>query len=680
MEEITLPELERLAKRIPGGFFIYRASTSEEILFINDVMLDIFGCQTLEEFKELTGYTFPGMVHPDDLEAVEASINQQVTWSGKKLDYVEYRITRRDGSVRWVDDYGRLVHTEKNGDLFYVFIRDITEVRAARRESIRRARVIEGLSVEATSIYLLDLVSGSMRPYRLQNETFQRIVGELGIAPDETPDWPRVLSAYARRFVIPEDQALYLREISKERILERLRSERHYTVTYRCPGQDETSPIYMEMSIVRIDDNDLLRNAVMGYRDVTSQIVRVKKEMQEKMDMQMALEQEKNANEAKSAFLFSVSHDIRTPMNAIMGFTDLAKRHMNDPERLRDYLGKVDEANHHLLALIDDLLEMSRLDYGRVEIKTEPLDLARQINMALDMFKPQIEEKSLTLLRDIAIPQQPVCLDGLRFRRIIGNIVGNAVKFTPAHGEIKVTVRQKRLSDSGYARYEIVVEDNGIGMTEEFMKRMFESFEREESATKTGYLGTGLGLTITKRLLDIMGGSISATSKKGEGSSFVIDLPLKLADKETSVGEEFPLAEDMRKAAGEYRILLVEDIDVNRILAETMLSEAGFLVESVPDGSDAVEAIRRHRPWYYDVVLMDIQMPVMNGYEATRLIRALGREDTRDLPIIALSANAREQDRLMSVESGMNAHVAKPFDIAQLVAIVNEQIAASRRG
>ncbi len=679
MDEITLPMLERMAKRFPGGFFIYRASAPEEILFINDVMLDIFGCRTLEEFKELTGYTFQGLVHPDDLDAVEDSIHTQIGRSDKQLDYVEYRIIRRDGSVRWVDDYGRLVHTESDGDLFYVFIRDITEERAARRENIRRARVIEGLSVESTSIYLLDLVSGSMHPYRLQNETFQRIVSELGIAPDEPPDWSRVLNAYAGRFIIPEDRPLYLKEIAKERILERLGKERHYTVTYRCPGQDDTSPVYMEMFIVRIDDDRQIRNAVMGYRDVTGQVVRVQKEMKEKMDMELALEQEKHANEAKSAFLFSISHDIRTPMNAIMGFTDLAKRHMDDPALLRDYLGKVDEANHHLLALIDDLLEMSRLDYGRVEIKTEPSDLARQIDMVLDMFKPQVEEKSLRLVRDIVIPPQPVYLDGLRFRRIVGNIVGNAVKFTSPGGEVKVIARQKRVSESGYARYEITVADNGIGMTEEFMTRMFESFEREESATKTGYLGTGLGLTITKRLLDIMGGSIAVTSKKGEGSSFVIDLPLKLADKASLPGEDHSLAEEPRKAAGEYRILLVEDIDVNRILAETMLSEAGFLVESVPDGSDAVEAVRRHRPWYYDIVLMDIQMPVMNGYEATRLIRALDREDTRSLPIIALSANAREQDRQMSMESGMNSHVSKPFDIAQLIHTVNEHIAANRR-
>ena len=413
----------------------------------------------------------------------------------------------------------------------------------------------------------------------------------------------------------------------------------------------------------------------MSYRDITEQFSRVRRELAEKLNMEMALERERHANEIKASFLFNISHDIRTPMNAIMGFTELAKHHLREPELLSTYLEKVDEANHHLIALIDDLLEMSRIDYGRIEIKSEPCDLHEQIGLVLDMFRPFAYEKHLKVEEDVDLPPDEVFMDALRFRRIMSNLMSNAVKFTPAKGSIKISARRRQISDSGYARYQFTIEDTGVGMTEDFMHKMYDAFEREETSTRTGYIGTGLGLAITKKLLDIMGGSISVKSKKGEGSTFTVDLPLKLVEHHN---ENAPANEpEILKHSDERRILLVEDIEVNRMLAEAILTEAGFLVESVPDGSDAVEIIKSRSPWYYDLVLMDIQMPVMNGYEATRSIRALGREDTSALPIIALSANARDEDRRMSMESGMNNHIAKPFDIAHLIATIDEYIAAT---
>lgn len=530
-EGITLSTIQQMSERMPGGFLVYRANRKESILYVNDIVCDIFGCDTVEEFRELTGYTFRGMVYRDDYPAVVESILSQVEASEKNLDFVEYRIQRKDGTLRWVDDYGRLVHTEDQGDVYYVMMRDITEQRMEREEKLR---------------------------------------------------------------------------------------------------------------------------------------------------MEMELEKERHVSELKAAFLFNISHDIRTPMNAIMGFTALAKRHLEDKERLRDYLDKVDESNRHLLELIDDLLEMSRLDYGRVEIKSEPCRLQSQMESILGMFHAQMEEKQISLKTEINLPEEDVLVDALRFRRVMENLISNAMKFTLPHGTVKISAQQKQVSDSGYARYSFKVSDNGIGMTEEFMRHMYEAFEREETSTKTGYIGTGLGLTITKKLLDIMGGSISVESQKGKGSTFMVELPLKLAGH-VKQARRVPKEEVAVKANGKHRILLVEDIDVNRMLAETILSESGFEVESVPDGCDAVEAIQEHPLWYYDLVLMDIQMPVMNGYEATRSIRALGREDTDKIPIIALSANAREEDKKMSLESGMTSHVAKPFDIAHLISTINESIEARKK-
>lgn len=661
---------------MPGGFFIYRADDKEELLYANDVMLDIFGCETLEEFKELTGNSFKGIVHPDDLDEVEESIARQIAHSDRNVDYVEYRIRRKDGSIRWVDDYGRFVRTKNDGDVFYVFIRDITDLRSSREENRRREKVIEGLSIGFASIYLLNLNSGTMRPYRLENEYFEKITAELGLTDAEKVNWHDVLNIYAERFVLPEDKNLYLNEIDADRIRARLQTEPTYALTYRCRGEED-KPIYMEMAISRVESEPSGNYVVMSYRDVTEQFTKVRRELAEKLNMEMALERERHANEIKAAFLFNISHDIRTPMNAIMGFTALAKHHLKEPTLLDTYLAKVDEANHHMIALIDDLLEMSRIDYGRIEIKSEPCDLEKQIGIVLDMFRPLAYDKHLTIEEDLNLPPDKVFADALRFKRILGNLLSNAVKFTPNNGTIKISARRKQISDSGYARYQFSVADTGVGMTEDFMRKMYDAFEREETSTRTGYIGTGLGLAITKKLLDVMGGSISVKSRKGEGSTFTVDLPLKLVEH---VQSKSPAAEPViPKHSGERRILLVEDIEVNRMLAEAILTESGFLVESVPDGSDAVEIIKSRPVWYYDLVLMDIQMPVMNGYEATRSIRALGREDTNALPIIALSANARDEDKRMSMESGMNSHIAKPFDIAHLIATIDEYIAAAVR-
>ena len=533
-------------------------------------------------------------------------------------------------------------------------------------ENIRRAKVIEGLSVDFTSIYLLNIDTGTMRPYRLKNDNFKKLSEDLG-----NEDWRNILPEYAKRYVYCEDREFFMKEISTERIKQRIEKESSYTINYRCIDK-EGNTIHMELSIVMIHDET--HHVVMGYRDITEQIKRVQNELEEKLNMEIQLEREKHANEIKSSFLFSISHDIRTPMNAIMGFTALAQRHINEPKLLESYLNKLNESNHHMLALIDDLLEMSKIEYGRIELKTEVCNLSEQLNIVLDMFNIKANEKSINIKKTFELPEQEVYVDSLRFRRIMSNLMSNAIKFTPNNGLIEVMARQKRISPSGYARFEFSVSDNGIGMTEEFMQKMFEAFEREETSTQSGYIGTGLGLTITKKLLDIMGGSIRFKSKKGKGTTFTVDLPLKLVNKNIEESNTDLNITTEHKLNDKHRILLVEDIEVNRMLAETILNESGFLVESVPDGCDAVEAIKNKPEGYYDLVLMDIQMPIMNGYEATRSIRSLGRKDTNTLPIIALSANAREQDKQMSLQSGMNSHVAKPFDVAHLIATINEYI------
>lgn len=678
MSENGINLLQQIGNSMPGGFFVYLAEGDEDVIYVNDIVLDIFGCETFEEWKELTGGTFSGMVYQEDLARMEESIKTQVASDDRGLDYVEYRITRKDGVIRWVDDYGRRVHTEEYGDVFYVMIRDITHLHTDRDENRRRADVIEGLSADYKSIYLVNLDSGDMRPYQLEHSYFGEIAKELYDDDIGRADWKTIPPIYAERYVIKEDKQLFLKEVQSQRIRERLAKANAYTVNYRSKDADGGIG-YIQMSIVRVNGDTMHQYAVMGFREITDEITAAQREIADKLNMEVELQKEKHANEIKSSFLFNISHDIRTPMNAIKGFTDLAMMHIEEPDKLRDYLEKVDESNRHLLALIEDLLEMSRLDYGKIEIKEESCDLKSSLCVAVDMLRAEVEEKGLILEEELELPDKKVYIDEVRFQRIIGNLLQNAVKFTPAGGRIKISAVQKQVSDSGYVRYEFSIADTGIGMSEEFMRRMYEAFEREESSTQSGYIGTGLGLAITKRMLDMMGGSISVKSKKGEGSVFTIGLPLKLVDFEPKQADSKNSKPDTHRASGEHRILLVEDIEINRLLAENILRDAGFIVESVPDGSDAVEAIRKHEVWYYDLILMDIQMPVMNGYEATRTIRSMGREDAAEIPIIALSANARDEDKKESIESGMNSHVAKPFDIAHLINTVNEHIDIRKR-
>lgn len=670
--EKTLSEIIHMGEKMPGGFFVYRAEMPESLLYANDVMINMFGCENLEDFKKLTGFTFRGIVYPEDYERVEHAIREQIEANDSNLDTVEYRIMKKDGEIRWLDDYGRLVETEEYGAVYYVFVYDITESYLAKEENRRRLEVIEGLSIGFSSIFLFNLDDGGVYPYR-QGEQFFFGSAELadGNRDYSEQEWREILGEYAKNYVLPEDKMLYLQETRAERIHLRLKKEDSYTVTYRC-REEQDAMAYMEMFISRIKNEDAKNHVVMGYRNVTSQILKVQAELADKLNMEMELEREKRANEIKSSFLFNISHDIRTPMNAIMGFTDLAGRHVKEPELLKKYLEKVKESNQHMLALIDDLLEMSRIDYGRVEINPEICSLSEHVRLVLDIYRQQAERKGVFFVEVIELPEEKVYMDAICFRRILGNILSNAVKFTPEEGIIKISARQKGVTEDGAGMFEFSVSDSGIGMTKKFMKRMFMAFEREENATESGYEGTGLGLAIAKHLLDAMGGEIHVESKKGKGSVFTFEIPFEMGEKAEKLKKSGSKANVARKVPKKRRILLVEDIEMNRMLAEELLSEEGFLVESVQDGSLAVEAIKKHEAWYYDLVLMDIQMPVMNGYEASRMIRAMDREDSSGLPIIALSANAHDEDKKKSMESGMNTHVAKPFDIDQLVRTINK--------
>ena len=370
------------------------------------------------------------------------------------------------------------------------------------------------------------------------------------------------------------------------------------------------------------------------------------------------------SSKAKSRFLFNMSHDIRTPMNAIIGYTQLA---LKEPasDTLKNYLGKIEMSSQHLLALINDILEMSRIENGKIELEYAPADLCGIFGAIGDLFSEQMKEKGIDFSTNSSgVSHRYVYCDSKNLNRILLNLIGNAYKFTPKGGTITASVLETGSSENE-ASYEIRVRDTGIGMSREFSEKMFTAFERERTSTVSGIQGTGLGLAITKSIIDLMHGDIEVNTAPGKGTEMIIRLDLKTATeeeyrKETGTGEPAQAGSvDFSKC----RLLLVEDNELNLDIAEVVLTQAGFKVETARNGKEALDIVASSEPGYFDAVLMDIQMPVMGGYEATRAIRALDNKELASIPILAMTANAFKEDEEAALAAGMQAHIAKPIDV-----------------
>ena len=394
-------------------------------------------------------------------------------------------------------------------------------------------------------------------------------------------------------------------------------------------------------------------------------------------------ERAEESNKAKSTFLSNMSHDIRTPMNAIVGYLNLAKdlHHVcencpsyhnepcpdNIPDRIFDFLKKIDASSQHLLALINDVLEMSRIESGKMELELAPLNVVTALDDVRDMFATQMTGKNITFSVEADVREKFVVADGHRMNRVLLNLLSNAYKFTPEGGTISVTLNQIGDVHEGTADYELRVKDSGIGMTPEFAAKVFEAFERERTSTVSKIQGTGLGMAITKSIVDLMGGNIRVETEVGKGTEFIINITFRLSDE---MREE--IAAENRDAAQIVdftgkKLLLVDDIEVNREIAKMLLEGEGFIVDTAADGQDAVDKVANAKPGDFDAVLMDIQMPVMNGYEAAKKIRALPNPQLAKVPIIAMTANAFSEDVKAALEAGMDAHIAKPIDVANMM-------------
>ncbi len=393
--------------------------------------------------------------------------------------------------------------------------------------------------------------------------------------------------------------------------------------------------------------------------------------------LEEALKQANAANEAKSVFLANMSHDIRTPMNAILGFTELLEKNINNAAKRGDYIVKIKTSGAYLLELINNVLEMASIDSGKTIIDETIWGVEQFCNMLASVFREDVDRKNLKFVIETKVEHFYVWCDLTKIQEIFFNLISNAIKYTPEGGTIVMRINELPSDKEGYLVYKAEVEDTGIGISEEFLPYIFDEFTRERNTTQSKIGGTGLGLPIARKLVDIMGGSITVESEVGKGTRFTVAIPHRIADKEEMEKFYEDASEVGENEFTGKRILLVEDNELNAEIATEILESFGLAVECASDGVICVDMVQRAEPGYYDLILMDIQMPNMNGYQATERIRGLPGEQ-KDIPIVAMTANALEKDKQHAFEAGMNGHIAKPIDVTRLVDTLSEFLAAPK--
>lgn len=678
LSEQTFPIIEQITAGMPGGFFIYHADGEEELIYANQALIRIFGCENLEEFQELTGYVFPGLVHPEDLEAAEQSIKQQIFTGGSDLDYIEYRIIRKDGSIRWLEDYGHFVHTDSFGDIFYVFVEDATEKKYKAIDDARTARLaqerleaLEALKHESTALKMVHeiLQSGMWTiEFNKQGEMVsvfwsQEFRTMIGYQDEE--DFPNILSSWSD-LIHPEERDEVLEQFYA--VIDDYTGKSLCDVEYRLLTKDQGYRWFRTAGKLSRRKDGTPITYVGMFVDITHQKDTDELLLAQHKFLEDALIDAQQASQAKTTFLNNMSHDIRTPMNAIIGFTNLAITHLDNPELVRDYLSKIATSSDHLLCLVNDVLDMGRIESGKVVIEEMPCSLSQILLGLQSMIQADLKVKGLYFhLDDSALTHPYVICDQLRLNQVLLNVLGNALKFTPAGGSISLTVTEKPDDKPNASIYKFCIRDTGIGMSQEFLEHIFEPFERERTSTISGLQGAGLGMSITKDLTELMNGQITVESKKGCGSAFTFTFPFYFSPAADTPAT--PEVSDAWEFSGRH-FLLVEDNELNQEIAMSILEDTGCIVDVASNGAEAVEKVRHSVEQPYDLVLMDIQMPVMDGIEATKAIRALDDPCLSRLPIVAMTANALDEDRQLTLSAGMNAHLGKPIDVGKLFSTI----------
>ena len=538
------------------------------------------------------------------------------------------------------------------------------ELQKSKKKEILSAGVISTLSNEYGPLYLADLQTGSLQVFRKSDMERALPVQQLAL---ETPEYIGFIREYAARYVMENDREAFLAWTEQKRLDSIINTKNISEFNYQRIMNGTVN--YYQFCCGRVAGESSENLMVFGFRNVDAM---VKKDIENRNALAKALSAANVASEAKSRFLFNMSHDIRTPMNAILGFTELARKHLDDPLHASEYLAKLDDAGHHLLELINEVLDMSRIESGKLSLSEEPMNLTAASTATIEICTEAGRQRGVTVeLHRGAAGELWVYCDETRINQIAMNIISNAIKYTNPGGRVDIWVNILGFNADNTVSLELVVKDTGIGMSKEFLEKIYEPFERSQSSTNSGIQGTGLGMSIVKQLIDLMHGTISISSELGVGTTVVTGFTFRLAQAETSAAAE-EISDDKIRNLDGMRILLVEDNEMNREIACDILEEKGVIVDTAEDGDIAVEKMRNASEGQYDLVLMDIQMPRMNGYVATRAIRKLPNPYAANIPIIAMTANAFDEDKRNALEAGMNGHLSKPIDVQKLFDTLSE--------
>ena len=529
--------------------------------------------------------------------------------------------------------------------------RPIDEIVKREKVLELQREIIEGLGKEYFSVLLLELDSGQIFSYREVGENGKRIADFCRKYENQ---WCELLPAYADEIVTDESRENFLDQLSLDALCS---NQDDFSMTYEFKTGDRI--LYHQTRIAYVYKKDRSRVAVIGTRNIDDLI---KKERMQEAKLKEAYIVAEEANKAKTDFLNNMSHDIRTPMNVILGYNELMKQYLTDPI-LVDYQNKIEQSGKLLLSIINNVLDMARIESGKMVVEERAEEVGLVVEEIESVFESSAQEKNIVFTTSVDVDHTHVLWDGFKVREILMNLVGNAFKYTPEGGRIAIDVKELDCERSGYVRIQTQIKDTGIGMSEDFLPTLFDSFSREYNTTIGKVSGTGLGMAIVKNLVDMMDGDICVKSKLGEGTCFTLTFEHKIADADSiEWNQELDVLDEKSILEGK-RVLLVEDNDLNAEIAMAILEQSGLILDRVEDGLACINRLSEVDADLYDLILMDIQMPNMNGYEATRRIRQFENVKKASIPILAMTANAFEEDKKMAIEAGMNGHISKPIDV-----------------
>ena len=641
-----------------GSYVVYPSSMNDlykEILSRFDCNVSLYDIMNNDELTK---------IHKDDLELCHSVFNKE-----SFLEMMNQYESRKVVDMRWFinGNWVWLRHTligfadGKGEGYVLIGVEDVNDEKVALEAERERLSVIKGLSEDFSLVSFINPSTREDHLYYVKKNNWA-----------DNPNWKKVgnfedrLTLIANTLVHPDDRKMFMEMTTRDVVREKLSVKSAYYVNYRMIINGAVE--YWQLKFVMAGKApDAQGQIVAGFISV-DEATRLQLEQKEQLETQaealkQALSAAQAANSAKKEFLNSISHEIRTPLNAVIGLTAIASSHLDDSARIKDCLFKIDQSSDRLLSIINDILDMSRIESGKFDLNETPTHLFEVVHEVERDIRNDLQVKDLKFELDcVDINDDEVVCDKNRLRQVLLKVLSNSIKFTREGGSISMSVKETPLSKSSYAAYEFRIKDNGIGMSEDFLKKVYEPFTRELSASRETR-GMGLGLAITKNSVEMMGGQIEIASRLHVGTEVVMTFEFKLVQ---SKKREDGVEKTEKSGFAGKKILLVEDNILNREITMEILQDNGFIVTAVEDGDIAVKMLSKATSRPFDVVLMDVRMPVMDGYEATKRIRALDNKDVAEIPIIAMTANAFDEDRQASFEVGMNEHISKPVSIEKL--------------